>query len=595
MTDIKSMTIDELKKLMTTLGDKPFRAKQIYSWLHEHLVTSYDEMTNLSKSLREKLKEYPVTALKMVDVQTSRIDGTQKYLFRLSDGNVIESVLMRYKHGNSVCISSQVGCRMGCRFCASTIGGLTRCLLPSEMLDQIYRIQALTGERVSNVVVMGTGEPLDNYENLLRFIHILTEDGGLHISQRNLTVSTCGLVPKIYDLAKEKLQMTLALSLHAPNDVKRRELMPIANKYSMDEVLEACRYYFKETGRRITFEYSLVAGVNDSDEDARELSGRIRDMNCHVNLIPVNPIKERSFVRSTRQAVENFKIKLEKCGINVTIRREMGSDIDGACGQLRKSYMEKQKARSDMRIYSATDVGQKRKMNQDYVFASQDTVGNLPNLFAVADGMGGHNAGDYASSHAVRILVDEIREDTDYNPVKVIRHAIETANTEIIEQAQKDEKLRGMGTTMVVATIVGQYAYVANVGDSRLYVVDKQLRQITRDHSLVQEMVRMGEITAEEARNHPDKNIITRALGAEKTVDVDFFDMRLEPGSTILMCSDGLSNMVEDKKMEEIILNSDEDITWKGNTLIQEANNNGGKDNIAIILIEPFTNEVETC
>ena len=254
-----------------------------------------------------------------------------------------------------------------------------------------------------------------------------------------------------------------------------------------------------------------------------------------------------------------------------------------------------QKARSDMRVYSATNIGMKRKMNQDYVFASQDTVGNLPNLFAVADGMGGHNAGDYASSHAVRILVDEIREDTDYNPVKVIRHAIETANTEIIEQAQKDEKLRGMGTTMVVATIVGQYAYVANVGDSRLYVVDKQLRQITRDHSLVQEMVRMGEITAEEARNHPDKNIITRALGAEKTVDVDFFDMRLEPGSTILMCSDGLSNMVEDKKMEEIILNSDEDITWKGNTLIQEANNNGGKDNIAIILIEPFTNEVETC
>ena len=341
MTDIKSMTVDELKELVTALGDKPFRAKQIYSWLHEHLVTSWDEMTNLSRGLREKLKEYPVTALEVVDVQTSRLDGTQKYLFRLSDGNVIESVLMRYKHGNSVCISSQVGCRMGCRFYASTIGGLTRCLLPSEMLDQIYRIQTLTGERVSNVVVMGTGEPLDNYDNLLRFIHILTEDGGLHISQRNLTVSTCGLVPKIYELAEEKLQMTLALSLHAPNDAKRQELMPIARKYSMDEVLEACRHYFDMTGRRITFEYSLVAGVNDSDEDARELSGKIRDINCHVNLIPVNPIKERSFERSTRQAVENFKIKLEKCGINVTIRREMGSDIDGACGQLRKSYMEK--------------------------------------------------------------------------------------------------------------------------------------------------------------------------------------------------------------------------------------------------------------
>ena len=248
-----------------------------------------------------------------------------------------------------------------------------------------------------------------------------------------------------------------------------------------------------------------------------------------------------------------------------------------------------------MRIYSATDVGQKRKMNQDYVFVSQEPVGNLPNLFAVADGMGGHNAGDYASAHAVQTLVSQIQADADFNPIKVIRHAIEAANTEIIDQAQRDEGLRGMGTTMVVATIVGNYAYVANVGDSRLYVVQGQIRQVTRDHSLVQEMVRLGEINAEEARNHPDKNIITRALGAEKTVDVDFFDLKLEPGNTILMRSDGLSNMVEDRKMEEIITNPDKDITWKGDTLIREANQNGGKDNIAVILIEPFTNEVETC
>ena len=220
MTDIKSMTIDELKKLMTTLGDKPFRAKQIYSWLHEHLVTSYDEMTNLSKSLREKLKEYPVTALKMVDVQTSRIDGTQKYLFRLSDGNVIESVLMRYKHGNSVCISSQVGCRMGCRFCASTLDGLVRGLTPSEMLDQIYQIGRDTGERVSNVVVMGTGEPMDNFDNLLKFIELLTDENGLNISQRNVTVSTCGIVPRMRELADKKLQITLALSLHASSQEK---------------------------------------------------------------------------------------------------------------------------------------------------------------------------------------------------------------------------------------------------------------------------------------------------------------------------------------------------------------------------------------
>lgn len=341
MTDIKSMNKKELAELVGSLGEKPFRAKQIYSWLHEHLVTSYEEMTNLSAELKKKLSAYPITALHMVDVQISRLDGTRKYLFQLADGNVIESVLMRYKHGNSVCISSQVGCRMGCRFCASTIGGLTRCLTPSEMLDQIYSIQKDTGERVSNVVVMGTGEPLDNYDNLLRFIHILTEEGGLHISQRNLTVSTCGLVPEMLRLAEEKLQITLALSLHAPNDEKRQELMPIARKYTMEEVLNACRIYFEKTGRRITFEYSLVAGVNDSEENARELSGRIRDINCHVNLIPVNPVKERSFQRPIREAAENFKIKLEKCGINVTIRREMGSDIDGACGQLRKSYMEK--------------------------------------------------------------------------------------------------------------------------------------------------------------------------------------------------------------------------------------------------------------
>ena len=347
-TDIKSLNLKELTALMEQLGEKGFRAKQIYQWLHVKQVASFDEMTNISKALIEKLKENcHLVSLKQEAVQISKIDGTRKYLFLLDDGNVIESVLMRYKHGNSVCISSQVGCRMGCRFCASTIGGLTRCLLPSEMLDQIYRIQALTGERVSNVVVMGTGEPLDNYENLLRFIHILTEEGGLHISQRNLTVSTCGLVPKIYDLAKEKLQMTLALSLHAPNDVKRRELMPIANKYSVDELLEACRYYFDKTGRRITFEYSLVAGVNDQPDDIRELTTILKGRNCHLNLIPVNPIKERDFKKPDRKNAMEFKNKLEKNGINVTIRRERGSDIDGACGQLRRRHAAKSEGETD--------------------------------------------------------------------------------------------------------------------------------------------------------------------------------------------------------------------------------------------------------
>ena len=339
--DIRSMTLEELQAVMEKIGEKPFKAKQIYQWLHEKCAAEYEEMTNISRRLRERLAEaYPLSGPRAVEVQTSRIDGTQKYLFRLADGNVVESVLMRYHHGNSVCISSQVGCKMGCRFCASTLDGWTRNLLPSEMLSQIYQIRRMTGERVSNVVVMGTGEPLDNYDNLLRFIRMLTDERGQNISQRNITVSTCGLVPEIRKLAEENLQITLALSLHAPNQQKREQLMPIARRYSLPEVLDACRYYFEKTGRRMTFEYSLVGGENDSQQDAEELSRLIGGLNCHVNLIPVNPIKERSYVQSDKKVTLNFKKKLEKYGINVTIRREMGRDIDGACGQLRKRYMD---------------------------------------------------------------------------------------------------------------------------------------------------------------------------------------------------------------------------------------------------------------
>ena len=341
-TDIRSLTQEEMKVFVTEIGEKPFRGKQIYQWLHEKQVTSFDEMTNLSAKLRERLKETStLTVLKEVTVQTSALDGTKKYLFELEDGNMVESVLMRYHHGNSVCISSQAGCRMGCKFCASTLDGLVRGLTPAEMLEQIYRIGADIGERISNVVVMGTGEPLDNYENLLKFIHILTEEGGLHISQRNLTVSTCGIVPRIRQLADEKLQITLALSLHASTQEKREQIMPVAKAYDLTQVLDACKYYFKQTGRRISFEYRLIEGVNDSAEDVRNLASLLRGMNCHVNLIPVNPIKERDFSQPDTKAVREFQNKLEKCGINVTIRREMGRDIDGACGQLRKRYAER--------------------------------------------------------------------------------------------------------------------------------------------------------------------------------------------------------------------------------------------------------------
>ena len=273
--DVKSLNLKELEEFLLSLGEKKFRAKQIYEWMHIHHVTSFDEMTNLSKNLRETLKEKAdLIVLEEELVQISKIDGTRKYLFALADGNMIESVLMKYKHGNSVCVSSQVGCRMGCRFCASTLDGLVRNLTPSEILEQIYRIQESIGERISNVVVMGSGEPMDNYDNIVKFIELLTDEHGLHISQRNLTVSTCGLVPRMKQLADLKLQITLALSLHASSQEKRKELMPVANSYELSEVLDACRYYFDKTGRRITFEYSLVGGVNDTDEDAeRQIDG----------------------------------------------------------------------------------------------------------------------------------------------------------------------------------------------------------------------------------------------------------------------------------------------------------------------------------
>ena len=339
--DIKSLNYDELADYIVSIGEKKFRAAQLYSWMHEKLACSYDEMTNISDKLKKVLKENTLyTCLEPVRVQEAQIDGTKKYLFRLYDGNLIESVFMRYHHGNSVCISSQVGCKMGCRFCASTLNGCVRNLEPSEMLDQIYRIQSLTGERVSNVVIMGSGEPMDNYDNVVKFLGLINSDKGLNISQRNITVSTCGLVPRIKQLAELKLQITLAISLHAPNDELRKTMMPIAYTYSIEQIMDACRYYLLQTARRISFEYSLVKGVNDSPECAKQLIKLVHGMNCHINLIPVNPIKERDYEQSEKNSIHNFKEILEKAGVNVTIRREMGRDIDGACGQLRQNHIE---------------------------------------------------------------------------------------------------------------------------------------------------------------------------------------------------------------------------------------------------------------
>ena len=341
--DIKSMNITELEDLLKELGEPKFRAKQIFDWLHAKQVDSFEEMTNLSKGLREKLSETAsINGVEIVRKLVSQIEGTRKYLCARSDGAIIESVLMKYEHGNTVCISTQVGCRMGCKFCASTLDGVERGLTAGEMLSQIYAIQKDCGERVHGTVLMGSGEPLDNYDNVVKFLRLINDPKGQNMGQRHITLSTCGLVEKMYDLAEEDLQITLAVSLHAPNDGIRTQTMPIAKVYSMEKLLQACRDYADKTKRRITFEYALIHGVNDGDEHAWELVKKLRDMLCHVNLIPVNDVKERNYVKSTADRVKRFAGILNENGVETTVRRKLGSDIDAACGQLRRSHMKEQ-------------------------------------------------------------------------------------------------------------------------------------------------------------------------------------------------------------------------------------------------------------
>lgn len=346
--DIKSMNIAELEELLKEWGEPKFRAKQIFDWLHQKQVDSFAEMTNLSKSLREKLDEKAaINGVEIVRKLVSQIDGTRKYLFALSDGAIIESVLMKYEHGNTVCISTQVGCRMGCKFCASTLEGVERGLTAGEMLSQIYTIQKDCGERVHGTVLMGSGEPLDNYDNVVKFLRLINDPKGQNMGQRHITLSTCGLVEKIYALAEEDLQITLAVSLHAPNDGIRTQTMPIAKVYSMERLLQACRDYADKTKRRITFEYALIHGVNDGDEHAWELVKKLRDMLCHVNLIPVNDVKERNYIKSTADRVKRFASILNENGVETTVRRKLGSDIDAACGQLRRSHMKQQEQKTN--------------------------------------------------------------------------------------------------------------------------------------------------------------------------------------------------------------------------------------------------------
>ena len=338
MIDIKSMTEEEITQALRDLGEPTFRGKQVFTWLHRG-VSSFDEMTNLSKPLREKLRErYVIHVPKAARRQVSALDGTVKYLWELHDGNCIESVLMRYHHGNTVCISSQVGCRMGCAFCASTVGGKVRDLTPSELLDQVIFTQADSGLPISNIVLMGIGEPMDNLDNVLRFLELVNHPDGLHIGMRHISLSTCGVVPGIDRLADLELQLTLSVSLHAPDSETRSTIMPVNRAYDVEELFDACRDYFQKTGRRISFEYAMIDGVNDHDWQADLIAQKLRGMPGHVNLIPLNDVAESSLRPSRRLSA--FQKRLEHHGLTATVRRSLGGDIDASCGQLRRKAME---------------------------------------------------------------------------------------------------------------------------------------------------------------------------------------------------------------------------------------------------------------
>ena len=341
--NLKSLTQPELADIFKELGQPGFRAKQVYTWLHKG-IRSYDEMTNVPKALREQLAEkYPLYIPKVVRKQESSRDGTIKYLWELADGNCVETVLMRYHYGNTVCISTEVGCRMGCAFCASTLGGLVRKLEPQEMLDQVLFTQVDSGLPVSHIVLMGIGEPLDNMDNVLRFLELVNSPDGMNISMRHISLSTCGLVPKIDELAKHKLQLSLAISLHGPNNEIRSKIMPVNQAYPIEQLLDACRRYYDATGRRIHFEYAMIDGVNDSPANARELLKLLKGLPSHVNLIPLNHVEESPLKPSSKAAVAAFQKCLEDGGVTATVRRTLGGDIDASCGQLRRKYTKEKK------------------------------------------------------------------------------------------------------------------------------------------------------------------------------------------------------------------------------------------------------------
>ena len=581
MHDLLSLFPEELLAIVKEMGEPAYRADQIFR--HAKEGTPPGEMSSLPKALRERIaSEFEWRLPEAVDTLVSPRDGTVKYLFRLLDGECIESVLMRYRHGNTLCISSQVGCRMGCRFCASTIGGKVRDLLPSEMLGQIIAAQRLSGERVSNIVMMGIGEPLDNYENVVRFLRLVNHKDGVGIGYRHISLSTCGLCDGIRRLAKEKLPITLSVSLHATSDEARDELMPVNRRYPIAELMRACRDYFLVTGRRISFEYALIAGKNDTPEDARRLATLLRSTvgadgaPIHVNLIRVNAVPETGFSGTSAGAAATFAERLERLGVVATVRRRLGSDVNAACGQLRRA----RGASPRLAFFAGSDCGRVRKRNEDRFLTLP--LGASGCLAAVFDGMGGHARGDVAAELAEAAFreVFSVTPKTRQEVCRLLEEAARLADFSISHEACREEGSRGMGTTVSALAVLDGEAFTLSIGDSRVYCLrEGKLLRLTRDDSYVQELVDTGRLSSDEAAFHPHRNVLTRSLGSVGDGELSVSASPVCKGDIYLLCTDGLYDMLGDAAIRRL-LSQDMPPAETVGYLIAAANENGGRDNI---------------
>ena len=579
---IYSIRLDQLEEYLVSIGEKKFRAKQIYDWLYKKRITSFTEMKNVPKSLQEKLaEEFEITTLNTIIKQES-IDGTMKFLFELQDKYTIESVLMKNKYGNSLCVTTQVGCRIGCTFCASTLGGLKRNLEAGEIVSQVLKVQQeldKRGERISSIVIMGIGEPFENYDEMMDFIKIVNSDESFNIGARHITVSTSGIVPKIYDFANEKIQINFAVSLHAPTNELRSKIMPVNRAYNIDKLMEALKYYQKTTNRRITFEYGLMGKVNDQREHAEKLSEIIKDLNCHVNLIPINYVPERNYVRTSKNDIFAFEKVLKKNRVNVTIRRTQGDDIDAACGQLRA------KERKDEVKGGIPDATSIKLKNEDAVSVVKNKQGEA--LAIICDGVGSHSNAAYSSNYIVSTLEKDWQNLTfaNFNNMKNwLYDKIEKLNKELFEKSKSKNKK--MGTTIVAVATFDDQVVVYNIGDSRAYGItsDNEMSVVTIEDSFVGALIHAGVITEEEAKTHPEKHVLTQALATRERIDLHTFIDDLSKYDYFLICSDGLTNMLDEEEIKEII--RQEELSIAVEKLINLSVERGGVDNISVAILK---------